>query len=581
MRHRRLSLFTLVLTMALVASACGGDDDDTVSEAGGDGVATETDAADTGGEDTGGETSAPDDTPSDSTTTAPPAPAATETPVPGGEITFGLEAETGSGLYPPSQQCAASCHTVMRAIYDPLFTETTDGEIVPFLATGAEPLNDDFTEWAITAREGVTFHDGSAFDGASIVAHFDGLKTGTITAQVLQAYQSGTVDPADPLRALLSFNQPYGNLPEVLTGQLGYMTAPALHADPAAAATNPVGTGPFVFDSWNQGVELHVTRNPNYWRTDADGTQLPYLEGITFRPVPDNDARYDALASGDLDLLHTDLAEDFAELEENGATLVQTNQGVETEYVMLNAAVAPLDDPEFRRALAQCTSGDLFIEARTGGVSQVANGPFAPGAPGYLEDSGYPAYDPEAGAAAIEAIGQSAPIELQVTNSPWNVTSLELIAEMWNQCGVDTTISTLEQGVNITEALQGAFGALLWRNHGYLNPGPEYVWWHSNHSGPVGGLAVANFGRIEDPDIDASLDALRLTRDPAEIDQISQDVNRTFAEQVYNIWLEWRPWVVAHNADVHNVGANAIPDGSQSPTVFSGRIFLAETFVGE
>ncbi len=575
MRRRLLSLVALLFVFALVASACGGDDDDSVDSAdGGDtGGEVETGATDPPEGDTEGDTGGDTEVPDTSTTE----PAATAEPVYGGEITFGTEAETNTGFYAPNQQCAVSCHTVMRAIHDPLFTETDTGEVVAFLAAGAEP-NADFTEWRITAREGITFHDGAAFDGTALVGHFDALKAGTITAQVLQTYESSEVDPADPMTAIIHLSAPYADLPEILVGQLGYVSSPNLHADPGAAGTNPVGTGPFMFDSWSPGESLHVVANPDYWRTDADGNALPYLAGITFRPIPENDTRYSALASGDLDILHTDLAEDFAELEENGAVITTSDAGLETEYVMLNAKVPPLDNPEFRRALAQCTSQEFYIEARTGGVSEAANGPFAPGSVGYLEDTGYPTYDPDAGEAAIAAIGAVPVIEFQTTNSPWNVLTVELIAEQWSQCGVETEIQTLEQGENITEALLGTFGALLWRNHGYSTIAPEYVWWHSNHSGDIGALAAANFGRVEDPDIDGALDHARTTRDAADWQADAEAVNRTFGEQVYNIWLEWRPWVQAHSPSLQNVGANTLPDGGQSPVQFSGRVFLAETF---
>ena len=57
-------------------------------------------------------------------------------------------------------------------------------------------------------------------------------------------------------------------------------------ADPTKAS-QPVGTGPFIVQSYAPRDALVVTRNPNYWQKDKDGVQLPYLDKITFRVIED------------------------------------------------------------------------------------------------------------------------------------------------------------------------------------------------------------------------------------------------------------------------------------------------------
>ena len=81
------------------------------------------------------------------------APSATKVK-PGGEITYGLEAETGGGWCPRTARLAISGIEVAAAIYDTLTAPNTKGEIVPYLAKSVTP-NADFTQWTITLRDGV------------------------------------------------------------------------------------------------------------------------------------------------------------------------------------------------------------------------------------------------------------------------------------------------------------------------------------------------------------------------------------------------------------------------------------------
>ena len=51
------------------------------------------------------------------------------------------------------------------------------------------------------------------------------------------------------------------------------------------AKTRIVGTGPFAFSSWEQGLRLSLTRNPNYWRTGAPGSHAVLVNAICPRAI--------------------------------------------------------------------------------------------------------------------------------------------------------------------------------------------------------------------------------------------------------------------------------------------------------
>ena len=491
-------------------------------------------------------------------------------PVYGGTLTFGLEAETGQGWNPATTQCAVACHTVMRAIFDPLTIEGPSGAAEPYLLESFA-ANDDFTVWTLRMRPGITFHDGTPADAAALATHFDHLKAGTLTGLIMRRWESWT--PIDDLTVEVRTIGPVAGLPSLLTGQLGYLPAPSQYADPDGA-TNPVGTGPFVFTSWTPDRELVVDRNPDYWKTDAGGHRLPYLDRVVFRPIVDQDARILALQSGDLDTHHINSPLNAPDNRER-YKVVEEGSFFQTTYMMLNAAAPPFDDIRARRAVAHCTDYETYNLLRVGGVVPIANGPFGPNTPGYLADSGFPTYNPEAGRALWDQLDDPGVVELGTTNDPFNRTTTELISQMWNDCGIDTRISQVDQGTLITNAVLGFFQTFLWRNHNGASLEVERSWWHSEYAT---GLAI-NFGRAVDPALDGALDGAARTTDPDELRALAEEINRVFAAGVYNLWLNWSLWMLPHLDHVRNLAKLTLPGGGEILNLIEGRAFLTETWI--
>ncbi len=506
----------------------------------------------------------------------PPAPVAapepTSGPVYGGTLVFGVEAETPDGWNPTTTQCAVSCHAVMRAVFDPLVVWDENGTAQPYLLESFE-ANEDYTIWTLKMRPGIEFHDGTPADAHALAVHVERLKGGALTAQALRRVDRWEV--VDDLILKVYSNAPFAGIPGGLTGQFGYLAAPSQHTDPDGAA-NPVGTGPFVFKSWTPDQELAVERNPAYWRTDAEGRSLPYLDGIVFRPIIEPDARRLALETGDIHVTLSDIGLDFDDYRENFKT-TEERSFLQSFFLLINNARAPFDDIRARQALAHCTDHETYNLLRTAGNFDVANGPFAPNTPGHLADTGFPGYDPEAGRALWAQIDDPGTIMLGTTNDAFYRTGAELLAQMWADCGIDVQIQQLDQGALILNAVMGNFQVFQWRNHDGASLENERVWWHSEFAG---GLAL-NFGRIMNPELDAALDRAAATGDREELRRIAEDINRIFAEGVHNVWLHWVRWLVPHLDEVQNLGWITMPPphGNELLNILGGRTFLAETWL--
>ncbi len=551
-------LAVLVISAGLIGAACGGDD---------------TSSKTTDGSSPASETTGPagsDTTAAVATTAPPPTTSAEIKPVAGGKIVMGIEADTSNPWRPAEMVCAIGCYQVIRNIYDSLVMANDAGSWSPYLASAVTP-NADYTEWKITARDGVTFHDGTPFDGAAIVENLTRAKQGILTGNALRPVETIALDPADPMTAVVTMNTQWAAFPFTMASQAGMMASPTwlLASDTdATLKSKPVGTGPFVYADYKPDEVFSMTKNPNYWNAP-----YPYLDAIEFRPIPDSLNRRDALKSGTVDLIHSSNGEVISEFRENtDLPMVEITNNAETGYTLLHVSQegSPLTDVRVRCALAYASDEQLLIDTIGAGVGQIAFGPFSPTQVGYLEHTGFPeAQDMAKAQELIAAYKAEFPgplnLSLATTQDQTNLTIAQQQQQWWTEAGVDNvTIDQIDQGNYIVTALLGNFQVFQWRNHGGFDLDQQYIWWHSKAAPPVGELAL-NFGRIRDTQLDALLDENRASVDPARKKEIAEEVNKLFGTQCYDLWGSYTTWGIVSKPTIHGVNLFTLPDGAQAP----------------
>ena len=532
--------------MTLIAAACGGDDDDSSS----------------GGDNGGGA----------NTTTADDS-----KPVPGGELTYGLEAETNGGFCLPEAQLAISGIQVARTLYDTLAAPNEQGEIEPFLAQSITP-NADYTEWTITLRDGIKFSDGTDLD-AQLVADNLNAYAGKYEKRspllfIFVFQDVDTITASDAKTVVVKTKRPWVGFPWFLwaSSRLGMMGRAQLDGEASDCANKLVGTGPFVLDHWTVNQELVANKNPNYWLKDTDGNALPYLDKVTYKPIAEVAQRVNALESGQIDVMHTSDTEQLAQrlrpMQDKGDIgILESDKFGETNYFMLNAGKPPFDNIHARKAVAYATDVDLLIKVRGGGIGRPASGPFAEGVEGYLEDTGYPAFDVDKAKEEVAAYTADTGNDLEFTYSYVTSESGALTAQEWQtqmaDAGIKMTPSPAgDQATTINKALAHDFEAVGWRNHPGADPDTQYVWWQS--ASPV------NFGSIKDTEMDTLLDDGRVETDPAKRKTIYEDINKLFGSQVYNVWSSWTVWSVAYKPTVHGLLGPTMSSAANFPGLGTG-----------
>lgn len=492
-------------------------------------------------------------------------------PTRGGQLVYGLEAETSGGFCLPEAQLAASGLQILRAVYDPLTVPDADGGYAPYLAKSVSH-DDSYRTWTITLRPGITFHDGSALDATVVKNNLDAYRgayderSPLLFTFVFRNIES--VDVVNELTVRVTTEVPQVAFPAALygSGRIGIMAQAQLDAPAESCAEEPIGTGPFEFVSWTREESFKVKRNASYWQEAPDGKPYPYVDAIDFRPMANSDARLAALQQGELNMLHTSTASDMAEnlsaLRDEGAiNLLVSEERTETSYILMNTKKGPLGDQTTRRAIAQAIDREKLNELSNKGFATVADGPFAPEVLGHLDDPGFPDHDLAAAkktVAAMKAAGTSTELSLLTSTGPAAVRIAAIEKEMLEAAGFTITLEAESEAGLIDRVVAGDYELAAFRNQPGDDPDSNFHWWN-------GGGNLVNFGRFDDEVINENLVIGRTSPDRDERRDAYEAINRRFAEQVYNVYLWYAPWAVAEAAGVHGILGPDLPDGGGPP----------------
>ncbi|MEZ5381307.1 MAG: ABC transporter substrate-binding protein [Microthrixaceae bacterium] len=486
------------------------------------------------------------------------------------KVVYGMEAENDQGWCLPEAQSTAPGMLTTRAMFDPLTVPDENGDYVPFLAKAVTP-NDDFTEWTITLREGVQFHDGSPLNAAVVKNNLDAFR-GQYPARnpLLFLFTFGDIEDvnvADEFNVVVTTKVPWRAFPAFLnlSNRFGVMAQSQLD-NAETCDTEPIGTGPFMLVDWKPGNRLLLKKNPNYWMKG-----YPLLDELEFRPMPDGDARRNALQGGEIDAMHTsdDLYVDDFKPEVAGGNLnmYDTLKFTELSYIMMNTSKLPFSNKNARLALAHGGDRAAINQAVYAGLAEVREGPYPEGSPGYVADPGFPEYDldkaKEYARKYEEETGE--PLEFELSIIPSVVALGQLLQQLASASGATINLKQLDQAQLINGAINGDFDAMVFRNHPGTEPDMQAVWWTD---GPV------NFPRFNAKDdqgnwiqpggkvINDLLVEARSEPDPAKRTKLYEEVNRTFASEVFNIWAYSSHWAVVTAPDVEGILGTNNPDGS-------------------
>jgi peptide/nickel transport system substrate-binding protein len=335
---------------------------------------------------------------------------ADETPKMGGHLVIGTDGASTTDSLDPQTSLGAFLPLVGMQFYDTLTDLDENGHFTPYLAESwsASP---DAKQWVFKIRSGVTFHSGKSLTAADVVYSLN-LHRSKDTKSAAKAYLATVTDikASGPLEVTVTLDSGNADVPYIMTDY--HLSIMPDGNKPATV----MGTGPFVFDSFQPGVRCRGRRNPNYWKS---GT--PYVDSVETLGISDPVARQSALLSGTIHLMNRvspKIANTFAQ----NPQLQLFNVSAGSHYCFpMRCDTAPFTDNNVRLALKYAIDREKIVKLVLKGYGKIGNDqPIPSYDPLFAADIPQRPYDPDKARFHMKQAGYDGPIELHVSDGAFD-----------------------------------------------------------------------------------------------------------------------------------------------------------------
>ncbi|MDG4831592.1 ABC transporter substrate-binding protein [Solwaraspora sp. WMMD1047] len=437
----------------------------------------------------------------------------------GGELVVAISSEPDS--LDVHTSTASPTFLVLENVYDTLVEPAPDLSFQPALATEWK-VSDDLLTWTFTLREGVKWHDGTAFSADDVVASFKRIMDTEVAANAWRFESVDEVRKVDDRTVEFALNRPTPNLLANVGGFKGMAIVPPSAIEGNTLATAAVGTGPFKFVSYTPGDRVVLEANPDYW---GDG---PFVDRVEFRFIAEATTAMTNLRTGDVHITNNVPPQEIDALTENDQVEVGQLASNDYWYFTCNFDRKPFDNRDVRRALSYAIDREAiaqaaFFDAATPVQSAMPPGNF------WATDYAPFSHDPDRARQLLAGAGVSGlTVDLMLTNEfPHTLQAAEVLAAQWKEVGVETNIRTLDFASWLDEQGKGAYDCYVlgWLN----NLDGEYAYYAQHHS-----KGTFNYHGYANPEVDRLLDQARTTVDDnARRDLYTQAAQRIIDDVSY------------------------------------------------
>lgn len=396
----------------------------------------------------------------------------------------------------------------MEPMYDYIIGVDENGKYDPAQSVAYKwEKSADSAKWTFYIRDGIKFHNGDALTNEDVKYTIEqaGTKKNNAGSQSDFIAYIGTVETEAPDKVVVHLKKPWPTFINALTALNGAegLVQPKKYIEEKGEEyfmANPIGSGPYKFYEWKEGVHAKFIAQDSHWRVG-----VPKYQFLTFKLMPEEGGRDAALRSGEVDIISLGLAR-AQKLKEAGYILQEKKDGVYLGLMWIQHYQEnfPIHNTKVRQALVYAIDKDAIVKhilMGSGRVVGTATSMFT----WAIEYKPYPhtPYDPEKAKKLLAEAGYPKGFDMYlysfVTKLPETKMINEAIASYWEAIGVNTKLLEMDYSAfkpvwtkNQDPPGPAAF-ILAWPNR------PVYSWRHMYSSDAL-------YSHTKDPKIDKLID---------------------------------------------------------------------------
>jgi peptide/nickel transport system substrate-binding protein len=449
-------------------------------------------------------------------------------------------------------------NTMKGNIYGRLIHRKPDLSLEPDLATRWDRVNE--TTWRFTLRQGVTFHNGNAFDADDVVYSFkrqtqesSEMSFALASVESVRKVDDYTVEIVtkgpDPILLL--------NMPNFYIVDQEYMEAnKAFEVVRGAGKTNFAnlnanGTGPFRLVEWVQDNRVVLEPFDKYW--NKGGIETNVTKAV-FTPIPNNATRVAALLSGEIDLMYPVPLQDVPRLEKDPAVTVLQGPELRTVFLgfdqwrdelldMPGTGKNPFRDVRVRKAFAHAIDTKAIQRVVMRGASTPTGLMIAPGINGFQENMNTPyQHDPATARKLLAEAGypDGFPVTLDCPNDRYvnDEAICTAVVPMLERVGIKVTLNAQTKSLHFNKIGQAqknntSFFMLGWTPGSYdaYNPLQNLMTTDGK------GQGTWNCGRYTNPRIEELTDRIAVEVDEAKRNAMIREAFKIHQDDVGHLPL--------------------------------------------
>ncbi|MEH7125041.1 ABC transporter substrate-binding protein [Bacillus sp. JJ1773] len=335
-------------------------------------------------------------------------------------------------------------------------------------------VTDDGVSYTFKLRKGVKFHDGTDFNAEAVVFNFNRWMNGNEESFPYYSMFGGykgeeghvikEVKAVDDYTVQFDLTRPQAPfLKNIAMSPFGMASPAAVEKYGDKFRENPVGTGPFKFVEWKQNDTITIEKNTEYWKVG-----YPKINKVIFRVIPENTARLNSLANGEIDIMDGLNNSDEATVLGNDKLQIIERPSMNVGYIGLTTNRKPFDNKLVRQAINHAVDKQSIIDAFYGGKADAAVNPMPSSIEGYNDAiEPYP-YDLEKAKALLKEAGYENGFEIDLWAMPVARPYMpeaqkvaEVIQESLSKIGVKANIQSVEWATYLDKASKGEFDMFM------------------------------------------------------------------------------------------------------------------------